>query len=147
MDTGRTQYEGTIRSLYPLSSGRFEDRLVRGVSEQFDFTRREELDLHNGKTRILKVTQVPNWDPSISLKQVGVCPMCTHRCPRDLVHRRCTALLCRVDPYYGLMKFPWTLEFDICVFLPLKRGVARNSYIRGGGEMDAHGNSDGQANW
>ena len=47
--------EGTIRSLYPLSSGRFEDCLVRvGYQSVLTSPTVEELDLRTGKSRILK---------------------------------------------------------------------------------------------
>ena len=143
--------EGTIRSLYPLSSGRFEDCLVRvGYQSVLTSPTVEELDLRNGKTRILKVTEVPNWDPSDFIEErVWVCARDGHtQIPATLVHRR------DAQPDgthagwihgYGSYEISFDPEFDILRLPALKRGVVHAiAHIRGGGEMGRAWYEDGK---
>ena len=143
--------EGTIRSLYPLSSGRFEDCLVRvGYQSVLTSPTVEELDLRTGKSRILKVTQVPNWDPSdFTEERVWVTARDGHtQIPVTLVHRR------NAQPDgthagwihgYGSYEVSFDPEFDILRLPALKRGVVHAiAHIRGGGEMGRSWYEDGK---
>ncbi len=148
---GELTKDGAIRTVYPLSSGRFEDSLVRiGYTSVLTPPTVEELDLGTGQSRILKVTDVPNWNPSdFTEERVWVTARDGHtQIPVTLVHRADAQPDGNHAGWihgYGSYEISFDPEFDILRIPALKRGVVHAiAHIRGGGEMGRAWYEDGK---